>query len=122
MTCTNCHKELAANSAFCYYCGAQQPVGAAYIPLAQKRLVRSADAKIGGVCGGLAAYLDDGPDGDSAGVVPGDVLQWNYSGDDRVPGGVAGAAAGAESFSGSDSAARASGALRAGLHATFVKY
>lgn len=61
MTCTNCHKEIAANSAFCYYCGAQQPVGAAYIPLAQKRLMRSADAKIGGVCGGLAQYLDVDP-------------------------------------------------------------
>jgi phage shock protein C len=61
MTCANCHKELAANSNFCYFCGAQQPPSAVHVPLSEKRLMRSADAKIGGVCGGLAEYLDVDP-------------------------------------------------------------
>ncbi len=61
MNCVACQKDLTANSNFCYFCGARQPSAPPSIPLSQKRLMRSADAKIGGVCGGLAEYLDVDP-------------------------------------------------------------
>lgn len=61
MVCPNCQREIAANSNFCYFCGAQQAVRpAGQSPGAPpKRLTRSSvDCKLGGVCGGLADYLD----------------------------------------------------------------
>jgi phage shock protein C len=61
MTCTSCHKELSENSNFCYFCGARQTSGAPQLQYVQKKLMRSRDAKIGGVCGGLAEYLDVDP-------------------------------------------------------------
>ncbi|MGH8629690.1 MAG: PspC domain-containing protein, partial [Burkholderiales bacterium] len=66
MICTNCQREIADNSKFCYLCGSKQAEGAqgasAGTPLSQKRLMRSAtDKKLGGVCGGFAEYLDTDP-------------------------------------------------------------
>jgi phage shock protein C len=61
MVCTNCHREIANESNFCYLCGARQP--ASYPPPGPpKRLYRSViDHKIGGVCGGLAEYWNVDP-------------------------------------------------------------
>jgi phage shock protein C len=70
MICSNCQKEIADGSNFCYSCGAKQPVAAqasgtpppAYGPPVRKRLVRSInDRKIAGVCAGLADYFDLDP-------------------------------------------------------------
>ncbi len=61
MNCQNCQKEIAEYSNFCYYCGARQNSNAApsAAPRPQKRLMRSStDCKLGGVCGGIAEYLD----------------------------------------------------------------
>jgi phage shock protein PspC (stress-responsive transcriptional regulator) len=63
MFCTNCQKQIADYSNFCYNCGAKQTATAAPGPgvanCAHKRLMRSAtDKKIAGVCGGLADYFD----------------------------------------------------------------
>lgn len=58
MTCHRCSKELDADSAFCRYCGAhvQQPESS------KRRLTRiPAEGKLGGVCAGLARYLDTDP-------------------------------------------------------------
>ena len=62
MICTACQKVIADGSNFCYNCGARQP-GGAPTPAApvqnRKRLMRSSmDKKLGGVCAGLADYLD----------------------------------------------------------------
>jgi len=55
MICTNCQREIEDSSNFCNYCGARQQVATH----ACKRLLRSAvDRKIGGVCGGIAEYLE----------------------------------------------------------------
>ena len=65
MICSNCQREIAEGSNFCYNCGAKQvPVagGTAPQPGARKRLVRSTtDKKIAGVCAGLADYFDLDP-------------------------------------------------------------
>jgi phage shock protein PspC (stress-responsive transcriptional regulator) len=63
MVCTNCRREIANESNFCYLCGArQQPAGYAYAPGPVRRLHRSVrDSQIGGVCGGLAEYWDMDP-------------------------------------------------------------
>lgn len=66
MNCSNCQKEIAASSNYCYYCGAKQTPaatpGAAPQPASAappKRLMRSvSDRKIAGVCAGLAEYFD----------------------------------------------------------------
>jgi phage shock protein C len=57
MICTECHREIDERWNFCSYCGARvHPV------FARRRLMRSAtDAKIAGVCGGLADYLGVDP-------------------------------------------------------------
>jgi phage shock protein PspC (stress-responsive transcriptional regulator) len=62
MICTACQKVIADGSNFCYNCGARQPNGGP-IPARpaenRKKLMRSStDKKLGGVCAGLAAYLD----------------------------------------------------------------
>ena len=61
MNCAQCQKDLAAYSNYCYFCGARQPSAVPPAPWVQKRLMRSPDAKLGGVCGGLADYLDVDP-------------------------------------------------------------
>ena len=62
MICTNCQRELADYSNFCYFCGARQHFSPGVSPRAQKRLMRSSvDRKIAGVCGGIAEYLEIDP-------------------------------------------------------------
>src|ERR1700726_595027 len=67
MVCSNCQKDIAEGSNFCYNCGAKQPVtGTAAASTAdcglKKRLVRSTnDKKIAGVAAGLADYFDLDP-------------------------------------------------------------
>jgi phage shock protein C len=59
MICTNCQREIADYSNFCYFCGSRQHVTPGYPPRAHKRLMRSSvDHKIAGVCGGIAEYLE----------------------------------------------------------------
>lgn len=54
MYCNACGKMIAEDGRFCSYCG--NVVG---IPPVAKRLMRSrSDRKVGGVCAGLAQYLD----------------------------------------------------------------
>src|SRR5258707_12680721 len=62
MICTVCQKVIADGSSFCSNCAARQPNGAP-MPAApahnRKKLMRSStDKKLGGVCAGLADYLD----------------------------------------------------------------
>jgi phage shock protein C len=59
MICTNCQREIAPGSNFCYYCGARQSVPAPPRPaMAQRYLMRSATNKrIAGVCAGFADYF-----------------------------------------------------------------
>jgi phage shock protein PspC (stress-responsive transcriptional regulator) len=63
MLCSNCQKEIAEGSNFCYNCGTKQQVsGAPGVALPPKRLMRSSrDKKIAGVCAGLAEYFDLDP-------------------------------------------------------------
>jgi phage shock protein C len=66
MVCNSCQRNIADGSRFCYNCGAQQVVaGAPEVAAATggpKRLMRSStDKKLGGVCAGLADYLDMDP-------------------------------------------------------------
>jgi phage shock protein C len=59
MICSNCRRDIAEYSNFCYYCGARQQSAPAGAPCVQKRLMRSSvDSKLAGVCGGIAEYLD----------------------------------------------------------------
>ncbi len=59
MTCCNCRRDIAEGSNYCCCCGANQSASAAARPRASKRLMRSSvDSRIGGVCGGVAEYLD----------------------------------------------------------------
>jgi phage shock protein C len=54
MYCNACGKVLAENGRYCSHCG--NMVG---VPPVPKKLMRSrSDRKIGGVCAGLAQYLD----------------------------------------------------------------
>jgi phage shock protein C len=62
MTCSNCHREIAESSNFCYFCGARQTVASARPMGSPKRLMRSStDNKIAGICGGLGEYMDADP-------------------------------------------------------------
>jgi len=66
MICSNCHKEIADHSNFCYNCGANltgAPAPSFTAPAhVVKRLARSStDKKIAGVCAGLAEYFDLDP-------------------------------------------------------------
>jgi len=65
MTCANCQKDIAAGSNFCYNCGAKQAGGTGTVYAAapgRQRLMRSStDKKLGGVCAGLADFLDIDP-------------------------------------------------------------
>lgn len=54
MTCTRCTREIDADSAFCRFCG--MPTRESSSP---RRLTRlPAEGQIGGVCAGIAAYLN----------------------------------------------------------------
>lgn len=54
MYCNACGKTIAEEGRFCSYCGS-----VAGIPPTPKKLMRSrANRKIGGVCAGLAQYLE----------------------------------------------------------------
>lgn len=60
MICSNCQREIANYSNFCYFCGSRQQRAAG--PGAPKRMHRSlVDSKVGGVCGGIAEYMDTDP-------------------------------------------------------------
>ncbi len=63
MICSNCRREIANESNFCYLCGQrQQSMNYSSVPQPIKRLHRSVrDCKIAGVCGGLAEYWDMDP-------------------------------------------------------------
>ncbi len=67
MVCTNCQRQIADGSNFCYNCGARQAVtGSPSVNAAEyggrRRLVRSTtDKKIAGVAAGLADYFDLDP-------------------------------------------------------------
>ena len=59
MICTNCQRDIADYSNFCYFCGMKQHASVNIPPPPSKRLMRSrTDRKIAGVCGGIAEYLD----------------------------------------------------------------
>ena len=63
MICNSCQRNIADGSRFCYNCGAKQVVtdapNVAAATGGPKRLLRSStDKKLGGVCAGLADYLD----------------------------------------------------------------
>ena len=63
MICPRCQKEIAGGSNFCYLCGERMapaaPPAAAPADRGPRRLVRSmTDRKLGGVCAGLADYLE----------------------------------------------------------------
>ena len=56
MTCTRCGKDIQSDTVFCHHCGAE---AAATAPAAPRRLTRrSVQGRIGGVCAGLAEYLE----------------------------------------------------------------
>src|SRR5258708_13224614 len=66
MVCTNCQKEIADGSNFCYNCGAKQSTAgtaANAVPCPpRRRLVPSTtDKKIAGVAAALADYFDLDP-------------------------------------------------------------
>jgi phage shock protein PspC (stress-responsive transcriptional regulator) len=54
MTCHRCSKEIDADSVFCRHCGA--PVHETGQP--QRLTRRPSEGKLGGVCAGIARYLD----------------------------------------------------------------
>lgn len=54
MYCNACGKPVAEDGRFCSYCG--NVVG--IVPLPKKLMRARADRKIGGVCAGLAHYLE----------------------------------------------------------------
>ncbi len=61
MLCSNCQRENANYSNFCYFCGARQQ-RSANAAGAPRRLQRSMmDCKVGGVCAGIAEYMDTDP-------------------------------------------------------------
>jgi len=55
VTCAKCLKELETESAYCRHCGTAVAAGA---PGTRRLTRRPAEGKIGGVCSGLAVYLD----------------------------------------------------------------
>ena len=56
MTCTRCFREIDAGSAFCRFCGA--PANEPPAPPTRRLTRLPAEGRIGGVCAGVAAYLD----------------------------------------------------------------
>src|SRR5580765_5734025 len=60
MNCSRCHNEISEGANYCPACGERQRAGGYANREARRggRLMRSAtDAKIAGVCGGIAEYL-----------------------------------------------------------------
>ena len=58
MTCRRCSKEIDADSVFCRHCGAVVHETARR----RRRLTRRpSEGKLGGVCAGIARYLDTDP-------------------------------------------------------------
>jgi phage shock protein C len=59
MFCTKCGKNIGSDAVFCQYCGVRQ-TGAPIYATPPPRLLRRSryDKKIGGVCAGVARYLD----------------------------------------------------------------
>lgn len=55
MDCAHCHAELEADSVFCRHCGKPVAAGVAH---PRKLYRRSAEGRLGGVCAGLADYLN----------------------------------------------------------------
>jgi phage shock protein PspC (stress-responsive transcriptional regulator) len=58
MTCSGCGRDIGGDFTFCPHCGAKQSPG---VPAAarQRKLVRlPAAGRLGGVCAGIADYLD----------------------------------------------------------------
>src|SRR5947207_7334808 len=55
MTCTQCLREIEAESVFCRHCGASTAAVSAGIP--RRLMRRSAEGRLGGVCSGLAEFL-----------------------------------------------------------------
>jgi phage shock protein C len=53
MTCARCHQEVEVDSSFCRFCGSAIGERA---PRPLRRL--PSEGKLGGVCAGIAAYLD----------------------------------------------------------------
>jgi len=59
MFCTKCGKNIGADAVFCQYCGVRQTGAPIYATAPPRKLQRSRyDKKIGGVCSGVAHYLD----------------------------------------------------------------
>jgi len=60
MTCARCFKEVEEGSAFCRFCGAAVGGSAGRtIPRERRRITRiPEEGQLGGVCAGLASYLD----------------------------------------------------------------
>ncbi len=57
MLCSRCEREIPDASNYCSFCGTRQRSSTVH-----RRLTRSTtDAKIAGVCGGIAEYLDIDP-------------------------------------------------------------
>lgn len=54
MTCAKCRRELEPESAYCRFCGAAVRADGRTKHLTR----RTAEGKLGGVCAGIAAYLD----------------------------------------------------------------
>jgi phage shock protein C len=54
MYCNACGKNIGEDSRYCSHCGTV----AGTLPVPKKLMRSRADRKIGGVCAGLAAYLD----------------------------------------------------------------
>lgn len=60
MICARCNREIDDEAAFCQSCGADQRrrASAAAVKPLRRSLI---DCRIGGVCGGIARYLDTDP-------------------------------------------------------------
>lgn len=60
MNCPSCQRDIADYSKYCYFCGARQPTTP---PPARenRRLLRSRNRVLGGVCAGVAEYMDTDP-------------------------------------------------------------
>jgi phage shock protein C len=57
MICPSCQREITDYSRYCYFCGKHQATAVVGVPT--RRLHRSVcDRKLGGVCGGIAEYLE----------------------------------------------------------------
>jgi phage shock protein PspC (stress-responsive transcriptional regulator) len=55
MTCTQCAREIEADSVFCRHCGSEVDAGR---PAPRRLTRRSSEGRLGGVCAGIAEYFD----------------------------------------------------------------